>query len=239
MFKKLAISGAALIVAASAHAQVGPYNSTELTVKGRILPGPCGIVLTGGGLADFGDLPQAIVKTWPVAGVGALARYEVPAAQAKSVPLAVHCDAPAKFALVFTDNRTASVSPVDAFRFGLGQYSPAGGTAVSIGSYLLGYDDFTVQATIGGALTRPFTRLINSAIPGTTPWTAAVGSANSFISNGKSLAFAMAASTIIPDSLTAVSGNLVVTVAPLQSVVNAALTAIEFNGSTTITLLGI
>jgi len=239
MFKRLAISGAVLMLAASANAQVGPYNSAELIVKGRILPSPCGLSLAGGGLADYGDLPNALVKAWPVVGAGALARYEVPVAQAKTVPLTVNCDAPALFALSFNDNRITTVSPALPTRFGLGQYSPVGGAVVSIGSYFLGYQNLTVQTAIGTLFQQPTTRLINNPIPGSTPWTTAVGEQNLFISSGKSLAFSLQILGKVPQSLTAVRANLVVSVAPLQSVVNLALTPIEFNGSTTITLLGI
>lgn len=236
MFKKLVTSGVVMVAMMSAQAQT-VANTAELLVKGRIIPAPCGLVLTGGGLADFGDLPKAVVKNWPIVGIGNLARYESPAGQTKSVPLAVHCDSPAKFALVFVDNRITTVVPATFERFGLGQYTAPGSAAVPIGSYFLNYDSFVAQATIGGALTRPFTRLINNALPGSTLWTTATGGQTTFISSGKSLAFAIAAATNIPQSLTAVSGDLVVSVGPLQALVDAASTVIEFNGSATVTLL--
>lgn len=237
MFKKLVIAGSVLVASVCAQAQTAS-NSAELTVKGRILPAPCGLVLTGGGVADFGDLPNAVVKKWPISTTSGPARYETPTGQTKSVPLAVYCNAPAKFALVFTDNRITTVVPANAERFGLGQYAAPSGTAEPIGSYFLNYEDFLVQATAGGNLTHPFTRLINSAVPGPT-WTTAIGNLNAYIPTGRSLAFAIAPIGNIPQSLTSVSGTLVVRVAPLQLLVDSATTAIEFNGSTTVTLLSL
>ncbi|MCW5301040.1 DUF1120 domain-containing protein [Herbaspirillum lusitanum] len=123
----------ALIACVLGSATAWAADTAEMQVKGRIYPGACLTTFTGDGTIDFGVIPASRLTA------GQYTRLP-----AKSIVLALSCDAPTRVALKFSDNRTASrvtgiqtdtSSPTqNAHNFGLGTVNgkKVGGYAISI-----------------------------------------------------------------------------------------------------------
>ncbi|MBP0598932.1 DUF1120 domain-containing protein [Herbaspirillum sp. LeCh32-8] len=72
-------------------------STTELKVTGVIKPPACAATIAGGGTVDYGTI-----------AVASLNKTSVTKLDTKEVPFSVSCDASAKVALKFTDNRASS-----------------------------------------------------------------------------------------------------------------------------------
>lgn len=234
MFKKLLIT-AAVLASAAAHAQVA--GSAGFTVTGSIVPGPCALTLSGSGIAAYGTLSTAQLKSNTL--LPNPPRYAMPASANKKLNLSVVCTTPSKVALEFVDNRVASVDGfVDSVRWGLGTYTPAGGTAQKIGSYNINYTNTTIKATSASVAVAPGKSMFmtGEASAGGT-WTAPLINEAAYLPPGKSLGLAALAAATTPDSVAEIKMEMSFSIEPLQSVVDAATSAITLDGSGTVTLI--
>lgn len=119
--KILAAAAAVAAIAASGAAQA---QSVDVSVVGTIIPTACTPTLAGGGVVDFGKTSASTLN-----------QTDFTLLKGKSVPFEIACDAPAKIALEFTDNRASSLVPgvvngitgglTDDNNFALGAHSGA------------------------------------------------------------------------------------------------------------------
>lgn len=224
----------ALLLATNLYAQ-----TATLTVTGTTAVPVCTFILGSGGVADFGTLTAAAVQAWQVAP--SPSRYVSSVAMAKTLTLSVDCPTPAKVAISFIDNKAATASPSASssiVSFGLGIYTPAGRAATNIGRYYLAYGNLTVRATPTDTAVAPAMKLLTTGVAtASSTWHMAVGEEDRYVIPGRPVGFGLAATALTPDSLSTISGDLIVYFEPLTEVVNSATTVINLDGSATATLM--
>lgn len=224
MFKNSLIAGALVL------ASMGSYAaSANLTVTGTIIPEACAVTLGNGGVADFGNLSSATVKSSNVStGVNSL--YVAPP---KSISLNVVCSAPTAIALNWTDNRASSrvaLNADDNLRFGLGVSNGA-----NVGTYQLGFAALQVAGAIGGTPATPaghLTRAKNT----TGAWTVPTGAASVYFTPTTAVGFKLASGDATPPAIAQVSGNVSVEAWFSKTLVDSATSAITIDGSATVAL---
>lgn len=233
MFKKLLIT-AAVLASAAAHAQIA--GSTGFTVTGSIVPSPCTLTLSGSGIAAFGAVSSGSVIANGINGTTPV-HYTIPGS--KILNLLVTCPTPSKMALEFTDNRLSSLDGnPDGLRWGVGTYTPTGGTPKNIGSYNITYLNTTIKATPTGIAVAPLRSLFQTGVATTGgTWVGPLVGENVAIPPGKSLALAALPTATTPDSLVEIKMEMVFIVEPVKAVVDAATSAITLDGSGTVTLI--
>jgi hypothetical protein len=241
MFKKAMIASAMLAGAFAAQAQVGsPAPSATLSVGGTVTAPVCSLTLAGGGAATFGTVGRPLTG-WTTLSTTP-ARYAVPNSKKQTVALTVSCPAPTKMALAMQDNRAATVvAPANSVaNFGLGTYTPAGGTAVNIGNFYVDYTGLQVSSTVGGTAAAPAAKLLTAGTAtSASTWTAATGTLATYLPTSQSLGFAATAGATTPDSLASIAGNLVIAVELSKATVDNATSDITLDGNATITLVGL
>lgn len=234
MLKK--IIGAGLLLATAAAAQAA---STGWTVTGTIVPPPCNLTLSGGGVAAFGTIAGTVVQGWPK--LSGPARYSgIDAKVMKSLNLAVNCPNLATFALYFQDNKAATLAgPAgQAYSFGLGTYTPPGRAATNLGRYVVAYDKFVIKATSAGGSIPPRMKLLaDGTATASSSWKQATLNDAIYLPSGKSLGFVSGVLSTKPDALLSAGGPIDFYFEPLQDVVDSATSDITLDGSVTVTLI--
>jgi len=235
MFNKLVLASFCALGATAAGAQ--SLGTASLGVIGTIRPSTCSVSLGNGGVADLGIIGSSTVKSWAIANNPT--RYYQN--EGKAVPITITCPSATKFAMSFIDNRAGNVdSSVNFHHFGLGTYTVAGGEVMNIGPYWIDYQNLKVRSTVTGALNSPGRSFVTTGVanPSST-FRPTAGTEGVAIYPADSLAFSANGSATAPEALVEVSGNLIFNVQPLKATVDAATTDIVFNGSATLTLVGI
>lgn len=234
MFKKLLVT-AAVLASAAAQAQIA--GSVGFTVTGTIVPSPCALTLSGNGIAAFGTLSTAHIKSGT--SISSPDRYLTNVSEAKKLTLSVICSTPSKVALEFEDNRISSTSGVaDSVRWGLGNYTPAGGAAQKIGAYTVNFSNTTIKATTASpAIVAAKIMYMTGAATAAGTWSAPLTNEASFLPPGKSLGLAALAAATTPDSLAEIKMEMSIGLEPLKSVVDTATSSITLDGSGTVTLI--
>jgi type 1 fimbria pilin len=215
------LSGAAF----SAQAQ-----SAGFSITGTIAPSACTISLGGGGVNDFVSLSSESLTSATTTG-----DYASLSSQRMSV--AVICPAPTKFALTFTDNREGTALGTSELgsdaHFGLGTYN-----GQKIGNARFYTGRLQIRTVAGGVLQTPATRLRTTGVAGpNSSWDTSLQNMAYYFLKNNSIAFAASADATGPDALTEVSGDVDVSLRLNKPVVDAATTAFQLDGSSTVTLI--
>ena len=228
MLKKLAIAGALLATFAGAHAQSAPFG-----VSGTVSPGPCNVVLTGGGIVDTGTVTLATAKTYRQVTntTTAVALYGFPD---RTIPITITCSAPTKVAVSFVDNK-----PAQRFSFNSGDGALYGlsdgltGTA-AIGFYSVAFNAITMDNTpVGQFLTAA--NGLTTTFSTTQPASLGVGP-NSAVP-GRTTGFAKTAGAAAPESFLSLTGGLTIQTYVSRDFIDKATNTVTPSGSGTLTLV--
>jgi len=220
MFKKALIASAMLVSVIGANAA----DTGTVGVTGGATPGACNITLAGTGTADYGILTHAQVQALAVYN----SNYNV---GQKLIGITVACSGATKAEMSFTDNKAGKNFPVDVgdgVRFGVVD----GSGTVAIGSYQMTFSGVTLDTVAAaGFLIAP---------NGTTTWdttsTGANGVGADWVRPGYSNGFIKTAGNTVPDTFTNFAANLSVSLYLSKAYMDAATTAVTFNGTSVITM---
>jgi type 1 fimbria pilin len=221
---------ASFLMAASA--QAAP--TADLTIIGRITPPSCNLELAGGGILNFGEH-----------AFNSLA-HDGTKLDSKTIGLNITCNGKTRVGLHVVDNRASSkvlkaslninawgsnnATIGDPFIFGLGSVAGPDDTQIPIGGYMFGFKEGDVQADDSKAT------VLFSADK--RAWSAEAIQ-RQFISPNYTYAFFLGSpgAGATPAAIASVAGSLTVTPTINRAAALPTSTAIDLNGSATISLV--
>lgn len=218
-----------LYCVATVNAQAQP--SAGFTINGTVSPPPCTIVLGDGGVIDFGTLQVSDMTSsdsW----------YQITVP--KQISLAMNCPGPTRIALSLVDNQGAPARTLDAtpqdMLFGMGT---AHGQNIGHVTYgIAGVSGLKIKTTPAGMAQTPATTLITRGqADSSSIWANAPNKwLKNHLTKTHSITFSDMTNAAAPASLVQLSGNLDMVIRVDKSMVNHATSAINLNGSSTLTL---
>jgi hypothetical protein len=239
MFKKAMIASAVLAAAFGAQAQ----STASWSITGTVAASPC--VITLAAPAPWNTLPIAQVKGWqtvaatvPVSATAGATYYGGTGATQRTAALDVTCATPAAVALRYTDGKTGTAFTPEgsASAFGLGTYTPAGGTATNIGAALINHSGLQIKALATDTLAAPAKRLVTvGTATGSSTWTTAVAG-DAWVNPANSYAYSTVATDTVPGAVSQISGNLLFRLHMNKALMDAANSDINFASTGTVTL---